>query len=157
MAPEQFDGRAVFASDLYSLGVTMYQMLTGTLPYDTPAPGDLDRLRRGDLVDPPRSRNPAIPQTIDDVVMRALRADVSARYQRAEDMLTDILNVRPPIRRTPAGVAAPGSSEASFPAPRRPARARTPTRELSSGRFCWHCHKPLPARAGRCPFCGETQ
>ena len=38
MAPEQFEGRAVFASDLYSLGVTMYQMLTGTLPYDTPAP-----------------------------------------------------------------------------------------------------------------------
>ena len=54
MAPEQFEGRAVFASDLYSLGVTMYQMLTGTLPYDTPAPSDLDRLRRGDLIEPLR-------------------------------------------------------------------------------------------------------
>ena len=51
MAPEQFEGRAVFASDLYSLGVTMYQMLTGELPYDTPAPSDLERLRRGELVD----------------------------------------------------------------------------------------------------------
>src|SRR5256885_1561325 len=41
MAPEQFHGKAVFASDIYSLGVTMYQMLTGELPYDTPSPADL--------------------------------------------------------------------------------------------------------------------
>src|SRR5207247_9241338 len=36
MGPEQFKGKAVFASDLYSLGVPMYQMLTGVLPYDPP-------------------------------------------------------------------------------------------------------------------------
>ena len=39
MAPEQFHGKAVFASDVYSVGVTMYQMLTGSLPYDTPSTG----------------------------------------------------------------------------------------------------------------------
>ncbi|OFW13837.1 MAG: hypothetical protein A3H29_12945, partial [Acidobacteria bacterium RIFCSPLOWO2_02_FULL_67_21] len=54
MAPEQFHGKAVFASDVYSIGVTMYQMLTGMLPYDTPAPADLERLMRGELVQPPR-------------------------------------------------------------------------------------------------------
>src|SRR6478735_11908807 len=58
MAPEQFQGKAVFASDIYSLGVTMYQMLTGDLPYQTPAPADLERLMRGDLVTAPRLRNP---------------------------------------------------------------------------------------------------
>ena len=50
MAPEQFHGKAVFASDVYSVGVTMYQMLTGALPYDTPAPADIERLMRGELV-----------------------------------------------------------------------------------------------------------
>src|SRR5438045_6250577 len=60
MAPEQFLGKAVFASDLYSVGVTMYQMLTGVLPYDTPSPADLDRLMRGDLLSPPRVRNRSV-------------------------------------------------------------------------------------------------
>jgi serine/threonine-protein kinase len=171
MAPEQFEGRAVFASDLYSLGVTMYQMLTGGLPYDTPTPADLDRLRRGELVSSSRLKNPAIPQAIDDVVMRALAADVGARYQHAEDILTDLLAARNTVVRRPpwAGPAsgqtpaarAPGSPA---PAPRpvgtRPAGAtpsRPHARDSGPGRFCWHCRKPLPARTWACPFCGETQ
>src|SRR5215813_11072270 len=72
MAPEQFEGRAVFASDLYSLGVTMYQMLTGALPYDVPSPTELDKLMSGELLSPPRLKNPAIPKAISDIVMRAM-------------------------------------------------------------------------------------
>ena len=62
MAPEQFHGKAVFASDIYSLGITMYQMLTGMLPYDTPAPADLGKLMSGELVVPPRVQEPVDPQ-----------------------------------------------------------------------------------------------
>src|SRR5438128_12571265 len=57
MAPEQFQGKAVFASDIYSFGVTMYQMLTGVLPYESPSAADLVRLSTGELVTPPRLRN----------------------------------------------------------------------------------------------------
>jgi serine/threonine-protein kinase len=161
MAPEQFEGRAVFASDLYSLGVTMYQMLTGQLPYDTPAPSDLERLRRGDLVSPPRLRNPSIPKSIDDIVMRALTPDVAARYQRSEDLLQDLLAarhqiVRRPVASTPVPVAAPRSARPT-PSARRPSPGRLRTREIATSRFCWNCHKPLPARGSRCPFCGESQ
>ena len=56
MAPEQFQGKAVFSSDIYSLGVTMYQMLTGSLPYATPRPADLEKLIKGELTTPPARR-----------------------------------------------------------------------------------------------------
>lgn len=166
MAPEQFEGRAVFASDLYSIGVTMYQMLTGDLPYNTPAPADIARLKRGELVTPPRQRQPNIPKVIDDIVMRALAPDVGHRYQRAEELLTDLLSARRELVRKPAAAApqtpAPagaGATARPTPAPRpapTPARLRT-TRETPAARFCWQCRKPLPARSTRCPFCGENQ
>ncbi len=58
MAPEQFQGKAVFSSDIYSLGVTMYQMLTGSLPYATPSAADLEKLIKGELTRPPRDAQP---------------------------------------------------------------------------------------------------
>jgi serine/threonine-protein kinase len=154
MAPEQFHGRAVFASDIYSLGVTMYQMLTGTLPYETPAPGAIGKLMTGELVSPPRLRNPRIPKAVNDVVLRAMKPEANDRYQRAEDLLKDLLAARPtPARRGSRGTAAgEPSSEADAD---RSERIRS--RETPQSRFCWHCRKPLHARTSRCPFCGESQ
>src|SRR6476619_4209175 len=94
MAPEQFHGKAVFASDVYSVGITMYQMLTGALPYDPPAPGDLEKLARGELVTAPRLKNSKIPRVINDIVLRAMAPEIHARYQRAGELLDDVLAAR---------------------------------------------------------------
>jgi serine/threonine-protein kinase len=154
MAPEQFYGKAVFASDVYSVGVTLYQMLTGSLPYDTPAPADIARLARGELLTSPRLKNPKIPKAINDIVLRAMAPDLGARYPRASELMNDLLASREPAA-----------------APRRPARAvavdagdsvaeiqsRLKARTIPQASFCWHCRKPLQARTAKCPFCGESQ
>src|SRR5438105_14953552 len=72
MAPEQFHGKAVFASDVYSLGVTMYQILTGGLPYDTPSPADLDRLMNVERWTAPRPLKPKILTADSEIVMKAM-------------------------------------------------------------------------------------
>jgi serine/threonine-protein kinase len=161
MAPEQFQGKAVFASDIYSLGITMYQMLTGVLPYDTPAPADLDKLMSGELVSPPRLKNPAIPKLISDIVMKAMAPEITARYQRAPELLADVLAARATTqpRRSPAAGAAkpePAGSRGGRDDPHS-IQTRVRARETPAARFCWQCRKPLHARADRCPFCGETQ
>jgi serine/threonine-protein kinase len=169
MAPEQFQGKAVFASDLYSLGITMYQMLTGVLPYDTPSPADLEKLYRGDLISEPRLKNALIPKRINDIIMKALAADIGARYQRASDLLEDLLAARPLIKRaTPDHRDTPVSVGPGGHTPQQAARpadagemagiqARLRARETPAPRFCWKCRKALHSRAGRCPFCGEPQ
>ena len=159
MAPEQFHGKAVFASDIYSLGVTMYQMLTGMLPYDTPAPADLAKLMSGELVSPPRLKNSSIPKGISDIVMKAMAPEVGARYQRAADLLADVLAARSASqpRRSPQPSAIPrAAGEGSRDDPHA-IQTRLRAREAPAARFCWQCHKPLHARTDRCPFCGETQ
>ena len=163
MAPEQFRGKTVFASDLYSLGVTMYQMLTGQLPYDPPAPSDVDRLFSGELVSPPRLKNPAIPKRLNDIVLRAMAPDLTERYSRAADVLEDLFSLRSEVRRslTPAGVLAgrPAAGRTADDSVEQVAAAavRTRSKEPAVGRFCWHCRKPLHARTDRCPFCSEVQ
>lgn len=183
MAPEQFHGKAVFASDVYSVGVTMYQMFTGRLPYATPAPGDIERLMRGELVTPPRLKNARIPKGLNDVVMRALSPDLTGRYPRATDLLEAVLAARSPaVARAPRGADTPraaGAASTTHPpaapaapsaSPRTPAHApahgpddiqsiqsRLKARVTPQPSFCRQCRKPLQARTDRCPFCGEAQ
>src|SRR5262249_58925481 len=124
--------------------VTMYQMLTGVLPYDTPSPADLERLYRGDLVSPPRLKNSQIPKRINDIVMQAMAPDVAARYQRAGDLLEDLLAARPLIKRPTPEAREQATEMASI-------QSRLRAREAPQPRFCWKCRKALPSRHGRCP------
>jgi eukaryotic-like serine/threonine-protein kinase len=156
MAPEQFHGKAVFASDVYSVGITMYQMVTGELPYNTPAPADIEKLMRGELVTAPRVKNSRLPRAINDIIMRALAPDLTVRYQRAADLLEDLLAAYAPVGRRAKGRRTAVGLDL-VEANREDIQSRLKARETPQARFCWQCRKPLHARTDRCPFCNEVQ
>jgi hypothetical protein len=131
----------------------MYQMLTGVLPYDTPSPADLDRLMRGELVSGPRLKNPKVPKAINDIVLKAMSPEIHARYQRAGELLDDVLAARAGPTKPPHAMPRANSPSDSP----QEIQTRLKAREAPQPRFCWHCRKPLHARSDRCPFCGEAQ
>jgi serine/threonine protein kinase len=136
----------------------MYQMLTGVLPYEAPAPADVDKLMSGELVSPPRLKNSAIPRAINDIVMKAMAPDLTDRYQRASELLEDVLSARQATRTPPPSpVVRSAPPKAAAREDGQSIHHRLRAREAPAARFCWHCRKPLHARTDRCPFCGEMQ
>jgi hypothetical protein len=82
--------------------------------------------------------------------------EIRARYQRAGDLLEDLLAVRGSGQRRTPQQPTP-AAEHSATDDMQEIHTRLKAREAPQPRFCWHCRKPLHARSDRCPFCGEAQ
>jgi serine/threonine-protein kinase len=88
LSPEQAQGLPVdLRSDLYSIGVILYELLTGDVPFDAESPVTVALKQVSEAPVPAIQRNPAIPPALDAVAMHALRKDPDARFQDADGFI----------------------------------------------------------------------
>jgi eukaryotic-like serine/threonine-protein kinase len=103
LSPEQARGAPVDqTSDLYSVGVVLYELLTGVVPFSGDTPVEIAMKHLSTVPEPPSAKRAEVPRDLDMVVMRALAKDPSERYHSAEEMDADLRRVNRGVAISPA-------------------------------------------------------
>jgi eukaryotic-like serine/threonine-protein kinase len=94
-SPEQARGNIVdFRTDIYSLGIVLYEMVTGRVPYDAESPVSVALKHIQEPVVPPRKLNSAIPESLNRLILKAVEKDPNMRYQSIKEMLNDMVRIQ---------------------------------------------------------------
>lgn len=134
MSPEQGMGEPGDSrSDIYSLGVVLFELATGRLPYDADTPLAVLLKHAHDPLPLPRAVNPDLPEEIERVILRSLTKDPADRYQTVQAMLDDIAGLppatvpaaQPGALNTRSLAARAPQSVAAAPSPPTPPPSRT--------------------------------
>lgn len=127
IAPEQAQGApAGPLSDLYSLGVTLYEALTGRLPFDGETAADIAAQHLREAPPSPRSINPDIPPDVEFIIQKAMARDPQRRYRSADEMLAALRKLERGMDLDQTGVLGPAPPAATIALPRAPEPLRAP-------------------------------
>lgn len=95
ISPEQASGKPIDPrSDLYSVGVMLYEMVTGTLPFSADSPVSVALKQIHNTPRPPRALCPELPLGLQQIILRAMEKDPDRRYQSAREMLRHIVALK---------------------------------------------------------------
>jgi eukaryotic-like serine/threonine-protein kinase len=121
MSPEQVAGKTLDErTDLFSFGVTLYEMASGCLPFDRDTDGATYGAILHEPAQPPSQSNPQLPPQLEAIIVKALEKDRALRYQHASEMRADLQRLKRDTEsgRVAAAVSGPVAVAASANAPR---------------------------------------
>lgn len=94
MSPEQIKGQeGDRASDIYSIGIVFYELLTGTTPFESNSEFEIMQAQTGSKPIPPASRNPDIPEALNKAILKALEKEPSKRFSSADEFKQCLLQI----------------------------------------------------------------
>lgn len=144
MAPEQFEGRAVLASDIYSAGCLFYEMVSGLPPVVLANPMEIYKKAKASDYLPLKKKVPAIPDELDRIIMKALSPNLDTRYKKIRDMIDDLERM---------GQKKKKDNTLEI----KRIKERIDARHERTDYMCWNCSKIMPRKMKVCLYCGQEQ
>jgi serine/threonine protein kinase/predicted ATPase len=156
MSPEQASGqghRIDGRTDIYALGVVLFEMITGHVPFRAPSTNELLRQVREDEPQPPRQLVPHIPRALEQIILKAMAKRVNDRFITANDMAEDLWKLLPGGDAGRNFDAPADSSSVSIPG----VSQQVPTiSQVESSLRCPQCSRDNPVTASFCIGCGSA-
>ncbi|MCP5107760.1 MAG: serine/threonine protein kinase [bacterium] len=144
MAPEQFEGRAVLASDIYSAGCLFYEMVTGLPPIVLANPMEIYKKAKASNYSPLKEKAPAVPDELARIITKALAPELENRYKRIGELQEDLDRM---------GNHKKEDNQSEI----KRIKERIDARHQRTDYICWHCNKVMPKKMKKCLYCGEEQ
>ncbi len=143
MAPEQFEGKAVFASDIYSAGCLFYEMITGFPPVVSANPVEIYKIAKAGNFPPLIKKKPEIRRELNSVIMKTLSPAISERYSSVTSLLRDLNTLENKKNERSSNID--------------DIKTRIEARNARTDYKCWNCKKTMPRRIKKCIYCGAVQ
>ncbi len=144
MAPEQFEGRAVLASDIYSAGCLFYEMVSGLPPIVLANPMEIYKKAKASNFLRLKKKVPAVSDELDRIVSKALAPELENRYGNVGELIRDLERM---------GKSKKEGNGMEI----RKIKERIEARHKRTDYICWNCHKTMPRKMKKCLYCGQEQ
>jgi serine/threonine-protein kinase len=144
MAPEQFEGRAVLASDIYSAGCLFYEMVSGLPPIVMSNPMEIYKKAKAANFPPLKKKVPTVSDELDRIIQKTLAPDLEHRYKSTDRIIEELnqldnkkqIDNKQEIKRI---------------------KERIKARHNRTDYVCWNCLKAMPRKMKKCLYCGQDQ